>query len=99
MVTGLHIGDALADGLDDTGTLVSEDDGESTLWVLTRKGVGIRVADTGVLDLNADLVGLGGSNLDILIAEWLASFPGDGSLASDGLKRDRIHESANLAYQ
>jgi len=41
MVTGLHVGDALADGLNDTSTLVSEDDGESTLRVLARQGVGI----------------------------------------------------------
>jgi hypothetical protein len=34
MVTGLHVGDALTDGLDDTSTLVSQDDGERTLGVL-----------------------------------------------------------------
>lgn len=38
------------------------------------------MTDTSVIDLNADLVGLGGSNLDILNGELLASFPRDGGL-------------------
>ena len=41
MVAGLHVGDTLADGLDDTGTLVSENDGESALGILAGEGVGI----------------------------------------------------------
>ena len=41
VVAGLHVGDALADGLDDTGTLVSKDNGESTLRVLSGESVGI----------------------------------------------------------
>jgi hypothetical protein len=44
------------------------------------------VADTGVVDLDADLVGLGGSDLDVLDAEVLAGLPGDGGLAGDGLE-------------
>ena len=80
MVTGLHVCDTLTNGLDDTSTLVSEDDGESTLGVLAGQCVGICVADTGVVDLNADLVGPGGSDLDILNGEVLASFPGNGGL-------------------
>lgn len=99
MVAGLHVGDTLAHGLDDTGTLVSKDDGEGTLWVLTRKGVGICVADTCILDLDADLMGLGGSNLDILVAQLLASPPGDGCLASDSLAKKWMHELANAGCQ
>lgn len=34
VITRLHGCDALANRLDDTGSLVSQDDGESTLWVL-----------------------------------------------------------------
>lgn len=41
MVTGLHVGDALTNRLDDTGTLVAEDDGESTLRVLSGESVRI----------------------------------------------------------
>jgi len=44
------------------------------------------VADTSVLDLNSDLVGLGRSDLDILVAQLLARAPGDSGLASDGLR-------------
>lgn len=80
MVTGLHIGDALTDRLDDTSTLVSQNDGESALGVFSGQSVGIRVADTGVVDLNADLMGLGRGDLDILDAEVLAGFPGNGRL-------------------
>ena len=85
MVAGLDIGDALADGLDDAGTLVAQDDGEGTLGILAGEGVGVCVADAGVVDLDSHLVGLGRGNLDILDAELLASFPGDSCLAGDGL--------------
>lgn len=44
-----------------------------------------RVANTGIVNLNADLVGLGGSDLDILNGQVLAGLPGDGGLAGDGL--------------
>lgn len=80
VVTRLHVGDTLANGLHDTSTLVSQNDGESTLRVLARKCVGICVADTSVVDLDTDFVGFGGSNLDVFDAKVLASLPGDGSL-------------------
>lgn len=41
VVTGLHVCDALTDGLDDTGALVAQDDRESSLWVLSGKCVRI----------------------------------------------------------
>lgn len=41
VVTRLHVGDTLTNGLDETGTLVAEDDGESTLGVLAGQRVGI----------------------------------------------------------
>jgi hypothetical protein len=85
VVARLHICDALTDGLNDTSTLVSEDDGESTLRVLSGQCVGICVADTGVVDLNADLMGPWGGNLDILDREVLAGFPGNGSLSKSAL--------------
>lgn len=34
MVARLHVGDTLTDGLDDTGTFVTQDDGERALRVL-----------------------------------------------------------------
>lgn len=45
------------------------------------------MADTGIVDLDSDLVGLGRSNLDILDREVLAGLPGHGGLAGDGLSR------------
>lgn len=41
VIAGLYVGDALADGLDDTGTLMTEDDGEGTFGVLAGQCVGI----------------------------------------------------------
>lgn len=41
VVAGLHVGNALANRLDDAGTLVTEDNGEGALGVLAGKGVGI----------------------------------------------------------
>lgn len=38
------------------------------------------MADTGVVDLNADFVGLWWGYFDILEREIFASFPGDGGL-------------------
>jgi hypothetical protein len=39
MVSRLHGGDALANGLDDAGTLMTKNDGESTLGVFAGEGV------------------------------------------------------------
>lgn len=47
------------------------------------------MADTSVVDLDADLVGLGRSNLDVLDAQRLAGLPGDGGLAGDGLENEK----------
>lgn len=41
VVAGLHVGNALTNRLDNAGTLVTEDDGESALGVFAGKGVGI----------------------------------------------------------
>jgi len=45
MVADLDIGDALADRLDNSASLVAADDREGTLGVFAREGVGIGVAD------------------------------------------------------
>lgn len=99
VVSGLDGGDPRADGLDDTGSFVSEDDGESALGVLAREGVGIYpisvccslpprpscnrtcVANSSVVDLNADLVGLGCGNLNVLDRKRFPGFPCHGSLS------------------
>lgn len=46
------------------------------------------MADAGVADLDADLMGLGRRHLDILNAELLAGAPGNGRLAGDGLRSE-----------
>jgi hypothetical protein len=80
VVAGLYVCNTLTNGLDDTSALVSEDDGEGTLRVLAGQCVGICVADTGVVNLNADLVGPGWEDFDIFDGEVLAGFPGNGGL-------------------
>lgn len=47
VVSDLHVVDTLADRLYDTTSLVSKNDGEGALGVLSREGVVISVADTG----------------------------------------------------
>jgi len=83
VVANLDVSDTLANGLDDTSTLVSKNDGESTLGVQARESVGIGVADTSVGNLDTDLMGAGRENLNVLDREGLASFPGNGGLTSD----------------
>ena len=82
--------DALADGLDDTGALVTEDGGEGTLRVGAGERVGVGVAETGVGDLDADLAGARRLHLDLLDGHGLAGFPGDGGLALDGLSLGHV---------
>jgi hypothetical protein len=41
VVSDLDVGDALSDGLDDSGSLVTENDGEGSLGVLSRESVRI----------------------------------------------------------
>jgi hypothetical protein len=88
-VSGLDAGDALADRLDDTGTLVAQNRGEDSLGIRATESVGVGVADTSVGDLDSNLVGLGRSNLDVFKGQGLAGLPGNGGLASDGLSFGR----------
>lgn len=106
-------GHALADGLDNTGTLVTENNGESTLGILAGESVGIcgmsiiviligsgvsgfilfsvqkaglmagltGMTDTSVVDFNAHLTSLWGSDLDVLDGERRAGLPGNSSLS------------------
>jgi hypothetical protein len=111
IVARLDRGHALTHGLDNTSTLMSQDDWESTFGVLARECVCIcsfhqpvflrvvgclrtRMADTRVMNLNADLVGLGWCDLDVLDAEVLASFPGDGGLSSVSRKLQARSDSS-----
>jgi hypothetical protein len=43
------------------------------------------MTNSGVVDLDSNFVGLWGRDLDILDAQFLASFPGHGGLAGNGL--------------
>ncbi|KAL2288320.1 hypothetical protein FJTKL_04365 [Diaporthe vaccinii] len=80
VVPRLHVGDALTYRLDNTSTLMTQDDGEGSLGVLAGQSVGICVADSSVVDLNADLVCSWGQDFDVFDGEVLAGFPGDGGL-------------------
>lgn len=95
-VSDLHVGDTLTNALHNTGTLVAGNDRESTLGVLSAEHVRIGMADTGVVDLYPNLVGTRRKNLDILNAEVLASLPGHGGLAGDGLALGGRHLSKQV---
>lgn len=43
------------------------------------------MANTSVVDLDTDLVGLGRSNFNVLDGQRLTGLPGDGGLTGDGL--------------
>ena len=90
IVANFDIGDALADGLNDTRALVPEHNGKGTLGVLARERVGIGVADAGVVDLDADLVSFWGRNFDVLDGEILAGFPCNCRLYAVSLELDCI---------
>jgi hypothetical protein len=76
VIARLHVGNSLTNRLDVTGTLMTKDNGESTLGVLAREGVCIGMADTSVVDLDTNFVCARGQNLNFLNGEVLASFPG-----------------------
>lgn len=95
MVANLHVGDALTDRLDNTSTLVTQDNGEGTLGILAGQSIGIGMADTCVVDLDTDFVGLWGSDLNVFNGQVLAGLPGDGGLASDGLDRKHLAVSSS----
>lgn len=112
MVARLDARDALADGLDDAGSLVAQDDWKRTLGVLAGEGICICggenqprsatgcnackgdvsglgltcVTDSGVVDFDSNLVGLGRCDLNVLDAQVFAGLPSHGRLASDGLR-------------
>ena len=107
VVAGLHVGDTLANRLNDTSSLVPENNGEVALRVLARECVRIWrscqrlcasasllrfatrltcVADTSVVDLDTDFMGLRRGDLDVLDGQLLAGLPGDGGLAGNSLK-------------
>jgi hypothetical protein len=114
VVAHIDGGHTLADGLDNTGTLVTEDNWESTLGILAGESVGIcgmsiivtligsefvsafvlfsvqkaglmagltGMANASVVDFNAHLTSLGGSDLDVLNGQRRAGLPGNSSLS------------------
>lgn len=58
------------------------------------------MADTSVVDLDADLVGPGRKNFDILKAQRLAGLPGNGGLARNGLEGiERQQKPPEIAWK
>ena len=55
------------------------------------------VANTSVVNLDTDLVGLGRSNFNVLNGERLTGLPGNGGLTGDGLviaSATRLHDAS-----
>ena len=55
MVAGLHVCDTLADGFDNAGTLMAQDNGEVTLGVLSRQSVGIFADSQYTITITPDI--------------------------------------------
>lgn len=66
VVSNGNASDALADALDDSRALVTQNDGENGLGVLSRQQVRVSVAQSGAHNLDANLSGLRGGYLDFL---------------------------------
>lgn len=57
------------------------------------------MTDSSVVDLDTNFVGLGRRNLNLFDAQGLASLPGDGGLALDGLSDDNHIVSFQLCSE
>jgi hypothetical protein len=77
MIPNLNIRNTLTNRLDDTGALVSENNGESTLGIFSGERVSIGMANPRIINLNPDFMRPRRSDLYILDAEVLAGFPGN----------------------
>lgn len=88
--TGLDALHALADRLDDAGSLVTENAGEKTFRVEASERVRVGVAQGRGDDLNANLAWTRGGDHHGGHLERLFGLPGHGGLALDGLANGRL---------
>jgi hypothetical protein len=85
VVSRLDRSDALSYRFYNTSTFMAQNNRESPFRVLSGECVCIRVANTGVVDLNPYFVGLWRGNFDIFNSEVFSGLPRDCRLAGDGL--------------
>lgn len=90
-----NICDTFADGLDDTAPFVTKDHREDTLGIPATASIFVRVANTSVDNLDADLVRPWRSDLYLLDLEFFACRPADGSFALDNLTYGGDHDDEN----
>ena len=83
VIARLHTGDALANTLDNTATLMAEHYREEALRIVTVECVRVGVAHAREEHFYAHLVRLWQRHFDCLDRERLLRLPGDGSTASD----------------
>jgi len=81
VIANLQSGDALTNALNDTSTLVSENDREDALGIVTVQSVGVSMADAAIQHANTDFASLRRSHLHLLNHQRSLGLPGDGSLA------------------
>jgi len=86
MITWLHAGDTLADGLDNSTTLVAQDNREITLRIHSTSCVLVGVANTSVEDVDTNFARFGRCDLDVLDDEWRIGLPSDGGFAGNNLR-------------
>jgi protein involved in ribonucleotide reduction len=74
VIARLYAGDTFSDFYDDARTLVTQNDREDALRIITRQRECVGVADTGVADFDKHFALTGRLHVDLNDFEWLASF-------------------------
>ena len=82
-VTGLIVGDTLADIVDDSSGLVAEDGWELSFRVLSRLCVHICMAECIGDDLHSNFAKFGWGHLHVYDLEWLVRSENNGGFAHD----------------
>jgi len=85
VITDVDGGNSLADRLDYTGSLVSKDDGEDSLRILSTESVRVSVTNTSSVEFDSDLSLLRGRDFDRLDGKGFRGLPCNGSTTGDGL--------------
>lgn len=83
VIADLDVVDILPDRFNDARALVAQHNREHALWVFARPSETVRLAHSGVLDLDSDLISLGRIDSDRFELGLFPRPPGDGGGALD----------------
>lgn len=92
MITRLKFGNTFTYTLNNTGTFMSQNNGEYTFGIETTQSVGICVTDTGGSNFNAYFMCLGWGYFDLFDDQRFFSFPSNSSFAFNNLENSIIYQ-------